>query len=72
MSYLDGLTEEEWVLDPISIELPRSLEALMDELAGRNWDGIELILRGYAGLRQRLPSATDAQCLDTSMVWYFG
>lgn len=70
-SYLDD-PDHTWELDPISLVETRDLEQLMEELHERQWDGIGLILQGYAGLKQRLPTATDAQCLDTSMIWYYG
>jgi hypothetical protein len=69
MSYLDD-PEHEWRLDPAVRDFP--LEVLLDEVASRDWDGIDLILQGYAGLKQRLPNATDSECLQTSMIWYYG
>lgn len=35
-------------------------------------DTIAIILRGYAGLKQRHPDEEDGTLLHTSMVWMFG
>jgi hypothetical protein len=68
MSYLDD-PEHPWVLEPPD---GMSWEDMVAEIWNRNFDGLRLILQGYAGLKCRYPEATDEDCLRTSMVWYYG
>jgi len=75
MSYLDD-ADHSWELE----ELPEGpnggpdLDSMIKELADRELfiPEIDLILQGYEGLKARHPNASRAQCLHTSMVWYFG
>lgn len=69
-SYLDD-PDHIWELDPTVTAA--SLKSDILHLAKFADDaGIELVLRGYFGLKQRFPNATDGQCFSTSMIWYFG
>lgn len=72
MTYLDD-EDHEWSIDPGAT---RRLDFLLLELSTRsnreaNFN-LDMIARGYLGLRERLPDATPAQCLDTAMIWYYG
>lgn len=71
MSYLDD-EDHEWELDDLALSSFRPWDFLMGELARADMEGQKLIFQGYAGLKTRHPEATDEQCLDTSLIWYFG
>lgn len=78
MSYLDD-ADHDWSLDPGALTpdpiagFPDWLD-LMDELFHRKppVEAMELIFKGYFGLRERHPDAPPVQCLETSMIWYYG
>jgi hypothetical protein len=79
MSYLDD-SDHTWELEPIPSKGMEeelwfyTLQDMVEDLAYRKLDeeALQIILRGYAGLKERHPEAPDQQCLHTSMVWYFG
>lgn len=73
MSYLDD-SNHVWELEPVVLERPTPLDGLIEDLCNRQLEIsiLEIILQGYAGLKQRHPDWDDAACLDTSMVWMFG
>jgi len=71
MSYLDD-ADHTWQLDPAAVDDDMTLDELIMQIRDRDWDGLRIILQGYAGLKQRLPNASDEECLCTSIIWYFG
>jgi hypothetical protein len=68
-SYLQD-PEHPWSLDPNCTG--KSLLELANEMQDRGWDGWQIILEGYIGLKERNPEAKDEDCLNTSIMWYFG
>jgi len=78
MSYLDD-PDHVWEVDPSVKADPRTMTGLFMELTTRSvsegdefspaW---EMIILGAAELKKRHPEATVAECLDTSMIWYYG
>jgi hypothetical protein len=76
MSYLDD-ADHAWELDPAVAQEGDDWtlqEMLYDIIVPRNEteEGIRIILEGYAGLKARLPEASNEDCLRTSMIWYYG
>jgi hypothetical protein len=71
-SYLDD-PEHDWSIDPTAGD-GTSLNSLMNELCSRltEEEELQIIFRGYAGLKMRYPEASDPECLQTSMIWYYG
>lgn len=75
-TYLDD-PDHVWDLDPSTTSWDRGAVEVLDELLDRcdtlTDRDIALIVRGAVGLRKRLGAeATSAECVDTSLVWYFG
>lgn len=71
MSYLDD-EDHDWGIEPLAIDEARKLDFLVSELSRADEEGQRTILQGYHGLKNRHPEATDEQCLDTSLIWWFG
>lgn len=72
MGYLDD-PDFEFRLDPASERVNDShLSQMLEELATRPSDQIVYVLEGLVRLKQHLPEADVAKCLDTSIIWMFG
>jgi hypothetical protein len=71
-TYLDD-PDHEWILDPTSIDADAEqvITALLNAASNETTFSMDVILRGAAGLLQR-GAGTPAQCLDTSMTWWYG
>jgi hypothetical protein len=61
-----------WEIDPICLNEKKTLVELLQEVEDRDWQGLRIILAGYAGLKAHLPMARDEDLLSTSICWYFG
>lgn len=70
MSYLDD-PDHDWSLDPASVD-NSLLEDVIHLAENATSEEVELVLRGYRGLKQRYPDATDQECFGTAMIWLYG
>lgn len=81
MSYLDDFRDEDWVIDPSSITSDLDLEQVLTDMVDRlltderheitKQVALKLIVRGAMELARRTDQPLG-QCLDTSMIWYYG
>lgn len=80
MTYLDD-PDHDWSIDPASttsnLDLEQTITDLLDRIADDTRSrqsrdmALRLIISGALELSRRT-DAPLAQCLDTSMIWYYG
>ena len=70
LSYLDS-PDHVWEIDPDIRQEPLLL-SMQYLIQNGTEEAAQFVLKGYAGLKQRHPEATDRECLGTAMMWWFG